>query len=50
MGFTIKDKPAFGHFINNIKQWDFDKIVVTHGDVITDNAKAVFERLTKRFN
>ncbi|WP_076415590.1 DUF4336 domain-containing protein [Shewanella sp. UCD-KL12] len=50
MGFTIKDKPGFTQFIRNIKAWGFDKIVVTHGDVISHDAKAVFERLTQRFD
>ena len=49
MGFTIKDKPAFSLFITQIKAWDFDKIIVTHGDVITQDAKAVFAGLVQRF-
>ncbi|WP_223292981.1 MULTISPECIES: DUF4336 domain-containing protein [Shewanella] len=49
MGFTIKDKSAFAQFINNIKAWNFDKIVVTHGDVISQNAKLEFSRLVERF-
>ncbi|WP_394389806.1 DUF4336 domain-containing protein [Shewanella woodyi] len=49
LGFTIKDKLAFSVFIKNIQQWDFDKIIVTHGDVITDDAKGVFAGLVERF-
>lgn len=49
MGFTIKDKAAFKQFIVNIKAWEFDKIVVTHGDVIAKDAQSVFAHLVQRF-
>ncbi|QSV16287.1 DUF4336 domain-containing protein [Photobacterium ganghwense] len=49
MGLTIKDKQAFARFIDHIRQWDFERIVVTHGDIIEDDAKTIFSDLTARF-
>ncbi|AJR06418.1 DUF4336 domain-containing protein [Photobacterium gaetbulicola] len=49
MGFTIKDKPAFYRFIQSVQEWDFDKIIVTHGDIIEDDAQTVFANLSSRF-
>lgn len=48
-GFTIKDKRAFSRFIESIKMWEFDSIVVAHGEIITDSAKEKFSELTARF-
>lgn len=49
MGFTLKDKPGFRRFIEKIQAWDFTRIVVTHGEIIEDDAKSVFNDLTHRF-
>ncbi|MEH6576627.1 MAG: DUF4336 domain-containing protein [Amphritea sp.] len=49
LGFMIKNKPEFSVFINRILEWDFDRIIVTHGDIIESDAKGVFTRLCKRF-
>lgn len=49
MGFIIKDKPAFERFIQQIQNWDFQRIVVTHGDIIEEDAKPVFSQLVNRF-
>lgn len=49
MGFTLKDKPAFKRFISHIEAWAFTRIVVTHGAIIEDDAKAIFQDLTRRF-
>lgn len=49
LGLTIKDKQAFGRFVEHVKSWDFQRIVVTHGEVIEQQAKSVFEKLTHRF-
>ena len=45
----IKDRPAFVAAINTIKAWDFDRIIVTHGDIIEDDAKRTLVRLCERF-
>ena len=49
MGFIIKDKPKFTEFIRNVQGWDFKRIIVTHGNIIEDNAKSVFTDLCVRF-
>jgi len=49
MGFTIKDKERFSSFITKIKTWDFERIIVTHGDIIDTNATQIFTDLTERF-
>jgi hypothetical protein len=49
LGFMVPDKPGFAAFIRKIQSWDFDRIVVTHGDIIESDAKQVFSDLTKRF-
>lgn len=49
MDFMHKDKANFCLFIKKIKTWDFDRIVVTHGDIIDADAKQVFASLCERF-
>ena len=49
MGFMIKDKPGFALAIRQIQSWDFDRIIVTHGDIIDTDAKQVFTSLCERF-
>lgn len=40
---VIKDKLAFKKSIQDIQSWDFETIVMSHGQVIQENAKALFE-------
>ncbi len=47
--FMIKDRPAFVAFIDAVQQWDFDRIIVAHGEIIEDDAKATFSRLCERW-
>ena len=47
--FMIKDRPAFVAFIRTIQAWDFERIIVAHGEVIEDDAKATLARLCERF-
>jgi hypothetical protein len=49
MGFVRKNKAAFSTFVEQIKSWDFEQIIVTYGDVIDKNAKQVFADLSQRF-
>ena len=49
IGFMIKDKPNFVLFIERILNWEFERIIVTHGDIIESNAKQVFANLCERF-
>ncbi|MBC3764696.1 DUF4336 domain-containing protein [Neptunicella marina] len=39
--FGWKDKKSACGSLNRILQWDFDKIIVSHGDLIEENAKKV---------
>ena len=45
----IQDRKAFSDFIKHIKTWDFDRIVVTHGDIVEVQAKQKFSRICELF-
>jgi Domain of unknown function (DUF4336) len=49
MGFMIKDKPAFAASIQALQEWDFERIIVTHGDIIEQDAKLLLNNLCQRF-
>ncbi len=49
IGFKIKDKSEFGKSVINIQNWDFDKIIVTHGEIIDQDAKQIFTKLCNKF-
>lgn len=49
MGFMIKDKQNFRAFIQRVQNWDFERIIVTHGDIIEADAKQKFADLCARF-
>jgi len=49
LGFLHKDKAGFRESLQCIKQWEFDRIIVTHGDIIEAHAGENFERLSNRF-
>lgn len=42
--FFISDEAAFGASIAAIAQWDFERIVVAHGDIAARDAKEAFRR------
>ena len=46
---VIKNTDAFKSFIAQIAAWDFDRIVITHGDIIETSARQAFERITAPF-
>ncbi len=48
-GFMRKDDAAFRAFIARVVEWDFDRIIVTHGEIITERAKETFAGLMRRF-
>ncbi|WP_150465830.1 hypothetical protein [Francisella sp. SYW-2] len=35
------DKELTAHYLQKILDWDFDKIILAHGDLITQNAKQI---------
>lgn len=42
--FLIRDAARFGHSLRRVMQWDFERIVVGHGDVIEREAKEKLAR------
>ena len=38
------DRKTARNSINRIKQWEFDKIIIAHGKLITKNAQYVFNK------
>lgn len=48
-GIFYKDKAAFQASAERIKQWEFDRIIVTHGDIIEQTPMEWFDRLYRRF-
>ena len=39
------DRPGFNQSIKKINNWDFDKIIPCHGDVIESGGKGVFQKV-----
>jgi len=48
-GFMIKDKAALLDFVREIQSWEFNRIIVTHGEIIEEGAKQTLADLCKRF-
>jgi hypothetical protein len=40
----VKDRVAVRESLAEVMSWDFDQVVVSHGEVITDNAKETLRR------
>lgn len=36
----VKDRAAFQRSLDKLLGWDFDRVVVSHGDIVTENARA----------
>ena len=49
VGFMIKDREALIAALRQIDGWDFQRIVVTRGDIIEERAKEVFSQLFASF-
>jgi Domain of unknown function (DUF4336) len=49
LSFMIKNKDAFHEFVNRVNEWDFKRIIVTHGDIIEQNSKQIFSDICDRF-
>lgn len=45
---AVKNKAVFEESLNKILEWDFDRVVVAHGEVVETNGKAVFTEAVKR--
>lgn len=46
--FTLKDRPAFERSLSAVMAWDFDRIVVGHGNVIERDGKAALGQALRR--
>ncbi len=44
---TIEDREAFSEFLETIEGWDFDRIIVAHGDVVEDRARSTLTDLLR---
>ena len=42
---SAKDRPSFNDSIRRIDQWDFDRIIPCHGDVIDSGGKGIFRKI-----
>jgi len=42
--FFLVDKREFGRSITTIRTWDFERIILAHGDLVTEAATTAFER------
>jgi len=40
----MKDRPAVRRGIERILEWDFDRVTVTHGEVLETGGHALFEK------
>lgn len=47
--FMIKDHDAFAAFCRQLRTFDVERIITTHGPIIERDANAVVHRLTERF-
>ncbi len=45
----IRDKDLFARSMRDLLKWDFQQIVVAHGEPITVNARAVFVQALGEF-
>ena len=45
----IRDAKAFGASLEAMRAWDFDRVIVSHGDVLERGGKAAFERAFARW-
>jgi glyoxylase-like metal-dependent hydrolase (beta-lactamase superfamily II) len=45
---AIKDKAAFGRSVRALMQWDFDRIIVGHGEIVRTDGKRQLGEALKR--
>jgi hypothetical protein len=46
---SSKDRTSFAESMNRINQWDFDRLIPCHGDVIETGAKGIFQNVFEWF-
>jgi len=47
--FGVRDRAEVRACLERILAWDFERVVIAHGDLITTDARAVVERAWRRF-
>jgi hypothetical protein len=47
--FMVKNRDVLSYCLRQVANWDFKRIIVTHGDIIEENAKHAFSELFSRF-
>jgi len=48
-GMQVKDNAAVGSSLAHVLEWDFDRVVMAHGDVYEPGAREACARIWKRF-
>ena len=46
---SARDRPGFAESVKRIQQWDFDRVIPCHGDVIETGGKGIFESVMEWF-
>ncbi len=46
---TVRDRAAVQASLERIQAWDFDRIILSHGQIVETGGKAAFERAFARF-
>lgn len=46
----VKDRAAFSESLKKLMTWDFDRIIVGHGDIIESDGKSVLAQLIREHN
>jgi hypothetical protein len=41
---AVRDREAAGHSLERILSWDFDRVIVGHGDIVERGGRELFER------
>ena len=47
--FMIKDPEAFRASVSEVLSWPFERIILTHGEILLDDARPTLHRLCERF-
>jgi len=45
----VKDSAALTRSLNKLMEWDFDSVILAHGDIIQRNGKEIFGRGSYQF-
>lgn len=48
-GLTLRDRAAAAASLERILAWDFDRVLLTHGDLVETGGKAAFRAAVSRF-